>query len=97
MPVSLEKGVGVGMGEIQTDIRWDPSVCVGCARCQVICAYHTLYQGGGSREGYVKVTRDYTGSSIRWRKEKCDLCPGEAVPLCVEVCPAGALQLIRKS
>jgi anaerobic carbon-monoxide dehydrogenase iron sulfur subunit len=49
--------------------------CVGCWMCLMVCPFGTI-------------RRDVERGSIA---SKCDLCPGEKIPVCVKNCPNEAL------
>jgi Fe-S-cluster-containing hydrogenase component 2 len=54
--------------------------CTRCGKCQKGCPFGALYYDG-SRDRYIK----------------CDLCSGrEDGPLCVQLCPTGALSLAKR-
>jgi Fe-S-cluster-containing hydrogenase component 2 len=54
--------------------------CTQCGACEVACRYHAIFYD------------HQLGMYL-----KCDLCrPREAGPLCVELCPVGALTLITE-
>ena len=57
----------------------DPSRCVGCLSCILVCPYGAIRQ-------------DREAGNVA---SKCDLCPGENVPVCVLNCPNQALVLVE--
>lgn len=59
-------------------VTHDPSRCVGCWTCIVVCPFGAIRRKGD-------------GSGV---VSKCDLCPDLAVPACVEHCPNGALVVV---
>jgi Fe-S-cluster-containing hydrogenase component 2 len=88
----------------------DPSVCVGCGVCGLMCSlYHEGVQGPALAR--IQVVRDpFSTVNVRLRiplngwKEgkrvaiKCNLCRNrEAGPICVDYCTSGALKYIPKS
>lgn len=54
--------------------------CVGCWTCILVCPYGAISRDEGNRRV----------------ASKCDLCPGEEVPVCVRHCPNEALVLAEE-
>lgn len=64
------------------DVKHDPSRCVGCWMCIMVCPFGAISTGGGDKPGHKVAVR-------------CDLCEGEDAPHCVTVCPTGALACVE--
>jgi Fe-S-cluster-containing hydrogenase component 2 len=78
----------------------DLDKCSGCRTCEIACAYH--HTGQFSRKGgsiYVGAKDDLGSFGVliyderRGKNSPCDLCAGEAKPLCVKYCHRGAIQI----
>ena len=68
----------------------DANVCYGCRACELACSFHhgRLFSPELSS---IKVFRDNQTGEISWSVDSsCDLCKGEAQPLCMEYCVYGA-------
>ena len=80
-----KRGIAVKVPE------WDPSLCIGCAMCSIVCphaAIRTIYTAEGAQvpEGYVTkkaVGKEFAGLQLRVQVSPLD-CTGCAN--CVEVC-----------
>ena len=80
-----KRGIAVKVPE------WDPSLCIGCAMCSIVCphaAIRTIYtpEGANVPEGYVTkkaVGKEFAGLQLRVQVSPLD-CTGCAN--CVEVC-----------
>ena len=69
------------------------SRCIQCMRCVDSCPNHAILANSGSPDRFQQGT-----PVIKARRQACMLCngiPGEFLR-CTEVCPTGALQLVKK-
>jgi Fe-S-cluster-containing dehydrogenase component len=58
----------------------EEDVCIGCGACADACPFDTIFP-----------------HEVSHRYLKCDLCAGRTEgPLCVQLCPAGALALTEE-
>ena len=66
--------------------------CCGCRTCELACSFH--YRGVFAPEiSSIKVWQDCLNGEIQaFIDATCDLCKGEARPLCVEFCMYGAMK-----
>ena len=69
--------------------------CYGCRICELACSFH--HRGVFSPElSSIRVSNNYLTGEIQLSIDStCDLCKGEAQPLCVEYCLYGALKELR--
>lgn len=70
----------------------DTEACCGCRTCELACSFH--HKRAFSPEfSSIRVSNNYLTGEIRSAIDPtCDLCKGEAQPLCVEYCLYGALK-----
>ena len=61
-------------------VRHDPSKCIGCWTCLMVCPHGAIKRGAHKASTHLVAI-------------KCDLCPGREIPACVDNCPNGALVL----
>lgn len=78
-------------------IRLDEAKCTGCRACEVLCAFHhtrTFTRANASiRVARVEVNGAFTVQLPADYGAPCDLCVGEAAPMCVTFCAPGALSV----
>ena len=75
--------------------------CVGCRTCEVACAFHHRRTFGrkSSSLSVRRFEREGRFEIVIYEKREgerpaCDLCGGEPMPLCVKLCPVGALEAV---
>lgn len=69
--------------------------CYGCRIRELMCSFHKLgaFSPGG---GAIQVKKDNSSGRVEWSlSAMCDLCEGEATPLCVKYCSYTALTLFE--
>jgi Fe-S-cluster-containing hydrogenase component 2 len=88
----VKKNFGAAMGGLTRNY----GACYGCRACELACSFHHLgvFSPGG---GAIRVRKDNRTGKIEWtRSTQCDLCMGEAGPLCMKYCFYGALTLSKE-
>jgi len=73
----------------------DEEICLACRECEVACS---LYHEGKCNPALSRIEVDFDDFTAGFPQisvsAKCDLCADRSQgPVCVEVCPAGALTL----
>jgi len=71
--------------------------CYACRTCELACSWHhkSLFWPEASS---IKVSRNnLTGESYWCIDSTCDSCEGEVLPLCVNLCPYGALKAVEEN
>lgn len=69
--------------------------CYGCRACELACSFH--HERVFSPElSSIRVSNNYLAGEIQLSIDStCDLCKGEAQPLCMEYCLYGALKEVE--
>ena len=77
------------------EVARDTDACYGCRTCELACSFH--HRKVFSPElSSIRVSRNNRTGEIEFSIDSsCDLCKGEAQPLCVEYCFYGALKAVR--
>lgn len=78
-------------------ILTNAEACYGCRICELACSFH--HERAFSPEASsIRISRDNQNGEIGLSIDStCDLCKGEAQPLCVEYCIYGALKEVEYS
>jgi len=73
-------------------ITMDVDVCYSCRMCELACSFHHK-RFFCPELSSIKISSDFQTGEIEMSiNSTCDLCQGEAQPLCVEYCFYGALK-----
>ena len=74
------------------EILTNEKACYTCRMCELACSYH--HEGVFRPESSsIKVSRNNQSGQIGLSIDAtCDMCQGEAKPLCVKYCLYGALK-----
>ncbi len=73
----------------QNSVQVRQSLCIGCKACSLACPFGMISVVGTA-------TNDARPPAYHATALKCDICSGrDQGPACVEMCPTGALKLMR--
>lgn len=92
----LPKEVTEVVEETGGKIMVDQEICLACRECELACS---LYHEGKCSPALSRIEVDFDDFTAGFPEisvsAKCDLCEDRSQgPVCVEVCPAGALTVV---